>query len=808
MINFANFLHNYNPEVRKLIRKAENIEKKKINAELALIFNKTCYDENILPRYTNINTHDPAARYERFTVEYRYQLIERQIEIKKHQTTEYEDQRKQQYEIIRSKNTPEDFTTICIALKEKHDEHYYAEKRKILRKLNDLAGRSIFIRDNKDCFLNLSNYELSQAEKDVLNLGLNCHIQPKFDAISKRIEMEALYSSLLQLEDEHKIELNQNLKEELRAESTRRRSRQHSRLLSDENKLTMKNLKENENIIIRKADKSNMYVILNKSEYFDKIENILNDQSKFKKISADPTEKIKRKANKLIEQCNSTPGNCKLKKIIGDYEPGYFYGNVKTHKNNNPLRPIISQVPTCTYDISKQLNVLITPYIPSEYAIKSTDEFLDILHSTNCDGILASLDVTSLFTNVPIQDTIDIIIQNVYNHPTIPPLNIPQDILQKLLKICTSEAVFRAPNGNLFNQVDGIAMGSALGPTFAAFYMGNLEKIVLNEIQTKPKIYARYVDDIFLIVEDQSELTHLKSLMEQNSVLEFTFEMGVEKKIPFLDVHVTNMDSSFITKVYHKPTDDGWCMNGRSECPQRYRSSVIRGMIRRADTICSSKLLFDNELNHLKQRLINNGFTNTEFDKELQEYLRKKNRTLDNSDHGTTFKVYFQNQMSPSYKVDERVLKSIISRNVKCTLPENRLNVIIYYRNIKSSNMIMKNNLHASQNKLKSTNVIYEFKCPCEDCPLPPNSSYIGYTQCTLSRRLSNHLQNGAISSHFMDVHDKKISRTCIVENTSILRKINDFNRLAIGEALLIKLTKAQINRQDTGRTRTLKLFS
>ena len=164
--------------------------------------------------------------------------------------------------------------------------------------------------------------------------------------------------------------------------------------------------------------------------------------------------------------------------------------------------------------------------------------------------------------------------------------------------------------------------------------------------------------------------------------------------------------------------------------------------------------------------------------------------------------------MSPAHKVDERVLKSIISRNVKCVIPEDRVNVIVYYRNIKSANMIMKNNLHASGNKLKKTNVIYEFKCPCEDCTLPPNSSYIGYTQCTLSRRLTNHLQSGAIASHFMDVHNRKISRTCIVENTNILRKINDFNRLTIGEALLIKLKKAQINRQDTGRTRTLKLFS
>ena len=53
MSNFAEFLHQFGPEIRQNIRKSENIEKKLINAELALVFNETCYNENILPRYTN-----------------------------------------------------------------------------------------------------------------------------------------------------------------------------------------------------------------------------------------------------------------------------------------------------------------------------------------------------------------------------------------------------------------------------------------------------------------------------------------------------------------------------------------------------------------------------------------------------------------------------------------------------------------------------------------------------------------------------------------------------------------------------------
>ena len=59
MKNFANFLFLFNQETRRLIRKIENIEKKLINCQLAVLFNQTCLNEDILPTYTNIYTYIP-----------------------------------------------------------------------------------------------------------------------------------------------------------------------------------------------------------------------------------------------------------------------------------------------------------------------------------------------------------------------------------------------------------------------------------------------------------------------------------------------------------------------------------------------------------------------------------------------------------------------------------------------------------------------------------------------------------------------------------------------------------------------------
>ena len=113
-------------------------------------------------------------------------------------------------------------------------------------------------------------------------------------------------------------------------------------------------------------------------------------------------------------------------------------------------KPTNLVIPTPTYKLAKKLNDLIKPYIPSDYSLKSTDDFIDLLRSTRPDGLIASLDVESLFTNVPAETTIEIILKNVYEHPTLPRLDLPRHILANLLRSCTSEALFKSHDGKLY----------------------------------------------------------------------------------------------------------------------------------------------------------------------------------------------------------------------------------------------------------------------------------------------------------------------------------------------------------------------
>ena len=82
------------------------------------------------------------------------------------------------------------------------------------------------------------------------------------------------------------------------------------------------------------------------------------------------------------------------------------------------------------------------------------------------------------------------------------------------------------------------------------------------------------------------------------------------------------------------------------------------------------------------------------------------NRRTDERDK---FPIYLKNQMIPSYKVDERILKTILSRNIDSTSMDISLNLKVYYKNMRSSNLIMQNNPH-TQSKQKSFNVCIAFR--------------------------------------------------------------------------------------------------
>ena len=166
------------------------------------------------------------------------------------------------------------------------------------------------------------------------------------------------------------------------------------------------------------------------------------------------------------------------------------------------------------------------------------------------------------------------------------------------------------------------------------------------------------------------------------------------------------------------------------------------------------------------------------------------------------------NFMNPRYKENEAAIRKIFKDNVKTINTTDRLQLIIYYKSTKTRDLVMKNNLTPKLRELSRTNLIYDFTCKIDDCKHLPTRQvrYSGLTTCTLSRRLSLHLQKGAIQQHCQVEHGRAITRGEIVCMTKARYYIREVRRLEILEALIIRLEDPELNKQDTGKVRFLKL--
>ena len=689
-------------------------------------------------------------------------------------------------------------------------------REKQTSKLVRMHGSQLLLKQNKESVINLSKNDIQPEMLDIFSLGINCHLKQKFDRTQRKVQLELLFEDVKELEKSKKVLVHneEDLKCELERFGTKEIRDRTKDILTREQYKLIKEFNQDPSIITRKADKSNVYVILDKEYYENRINDVVSDEQKFTKIDKDPTNDLKQELNKLIVQCNSVQQDILFPKREGHYDPGYIYGNPKIHKSmiNPPLRPIISQVGTVTYEISKRLNKLICKYIPKNYTVKSTYEFISLLKDVDKPSNIASLDVESLFTNVPVHRTVDIILENVYNHPTIPPPKIPSSILKQLLVICTTRTPFQNINGDLYIQHDGVSMGSCLGPTFADFYMCNLENNVFeNHSDIKPPLYARYVDDIFLVLNDLKDLRPILCNFEANSVLKFTFETEKSEKLAFLDCLVQKFEDNFKTSVYVKDTNSGDCINYYSICPERYKVGVIKTLLHRAFHVSSDRYIFFHEVQRIKQLLTNNNFPIQVIEKTIENFLNDKlaykneSGNLNAEQDLPNSKLYFESQMTTNYKAEEKKLQEIIQKHVTSTPETSSVKLIIYYKNRKLGNMLIRNRMYRAIPQEKRHHVVYQYTCNMAGCNAP---KYIGYTTCALYDRFGMHTQNGSIKRHLVETHDAvRLKRRDLLASTTIIASCNIRRKLVMTEAVLIKDNKPQLNSQNEGCDRLLKIF-
>ena len=187
----------------------------------------------------------------------------------------------------------------------------------------------------------------------------------------------------------------------------------------------------------------------------------------------------------------------------------YFYGIPKCHKPCYPLRPIISNPGTVTRPLAGWLASLLSTFLGSFSAahLKNTQDLKEKMNefaaqnSTNRIKLL-SMDVTALFTSVTKESVVQFLAKKIASLELVVPLPCYQFISLKELCIDNNYFTFE---GEFYIQKFCISMGSPLFSVLANLYMEYYETELLLQISPSPPFWLRYIDDVILAWDQQTD---------------------------------------------------------------------------------------------------------------------------------------------------------------------------------------------------------------------------------------------------------------------------------------------------------------
>ena len=285
-----------------------------------------------------------------------------------------------------------------------------------------------------------------------------------------------------------------------------------------------------------------------------------------------------------------------------------------------PFRPILSAIGTPTFTLAKFLVPILSDITQNEFTVKDSFTFVDEILTQNSDLYMASLDVDALFTNIPLDETIDICVKKLFKTPDALVKGISKNDFRDLLNLATKESFFTF-NNKFYIQVDGVAMGSPLGPILANIFLSHHEEILLNKclIKFKPSFHRRYIDDIFVLFESSESADSFREYMSsKHQNINFTVKNENVGSLSYLDVKICRKNGKFVTSVYGKPTFSGVFTNYQSFIPTHQKRRLHRSF-----SIGSDFKTFHFEIDHLKIILIKNNYPLNFIDSCIKSFLNK-----------------------------------------------------------------------------------------------------------------------------------------------------------------------------------------
>ena len=357
-------------------------------------------------------------------------------------------------------------------------------------------------------------------------------------------------------------------------------------------------------------------------------------------------------------------------------------------------------------------------------------------------------------------------------------LHICEGDLIELLTIATKDQLFQF-NGNLYKQIDGVAMGSPLGPLMANTFMCSIEEKLAHENKL-PNFYKRYIDDTFALVPDLTAATDFLSVLnDAHPAIQFTMETAVNNSLPFVGMVISKTDNHLSTSVYRKKTNKGLLLHYQSHVDNRYKRSLIRTMLDRAKRLSSSPDLFSKECYDLRKMFLKLKYPLKLIDSIFKRFHASQDQNQSCSkpiDSPVLITLPFKDQKSAdSVRKQLDDLGKKVDRAIQPVFTSRKISEDFKVTETKPS-------------LVNQQCVVYEFQC--NSCDL----NYIGYTSRHLHLRIEEH-KYSVIGKHLKDKHNQR--PTNLHEQFTTLKKCRGKFECLIYEMLLIRKKRPTLNTQN-----------
>ena len=384
--------------------------------------------------------------------------------------------------------------------------------------------------------------------------------------------------------------------------------------LSASEKEALKNLRNDNSIVIKEADKGSGVVVWDKEDYLKEAYSQLSDTEVYEECVADPMAGLQDAINDTLSKIENRgdilPATLQYFKEV-DGNLGRFYELPKIHKRLKavPGRPVVSNSGYHTENISAFLDFHLQPLAKKVKSyIKDTNHFLRKLRDLPDlpdDAIFCTLDVTSLYPNIPHDEGLRAIEKALDKREE---KVVSTQSLVDLAEVTLKNNYFEF-NGKTYKQKQGTAIGTKFAPPYAILFLGDHEEKALSEAELKPWLWWRYIDDVFMIWEHGEEslnsfISYLNSL---HPTIKFTSKFSREQ-IEFLDVLVIKEGNGIKTDLFVKETDTHQYLHFNSCHPFHVKKGIPYGQALRLRRICSNDEDFETRCRELIEWLVNRSF--------------------------------------------------------------------------------------------------------------------------------------------------------------------------------------------------------